>query len=297
LAAMGTVVVLMLIVVNVKAFYANKQFYFGLNYYVQQYPEEGFDSFNRAMAINQPYTNEIKAEFLSVITQMIQQYSIPENPKKHIDVALVKYSDALGSDPNNYLYYSRLADARTAFFQVDKKYLDGAWEAINRAMELSPNRQQSFYVTSKIKLLEGDLEGSFAEMEKAIALDPMVAEPHLYYGMLRFQATNDPSALDEIRKAMSMGRAPKNVQEARILGGYFGDTEDYEMAEYFFEYAVQYDPEDIEGGAKLAIVYYYNGKLDKSKELFSQILEDLPEDWYGSSYYLQLKPILDDLGL
>lgn len=280
--------------VNYRLWQANHWEYLALNNFVQDRGAEGLPYFNAALDAPSVYSNHVKSDLGgSMLSFLKQGVAIPDG-QKLVRRSMEELKKVAEREPLHYLYHLSLADAANTAYVMDASYLDLAEAELKIADKLSPNRQGTLYVLSKIRHLKGDKDGGLEAMKKAIELAPEVADPHFYYGMLLLDSKKNKEALDELRLAKNLGKIPTKPDEARLLGGYFADAEDYENAIYYFQKALDLNPKDKEAKVKLGLTYYFAGKFDLAKKFIGEVIRT--EDLTNSPQYEALKPILEELG-
>jgi tetratricopeptide (TPR) repeat protein len=176
-----------------------------------------------------------------------------------------------------------------------KKYLPAAEEEARKAIALSPLRQEIYFYLAKTKSLEGDNNAALAIAKQALDLDPKVADPHYYYGMLAFAVGKSEVGYNEVKKAISMGRRWRDFYEPRVAADFFADTKHLSEAIELYKAALALQPDDIETKAKLGAAYFLNGNNTEARKYLSDVAARF--DFSKSAAYPQYKPILDALGI
>lgn len=284
------------VVVNSKIVYANHLQFWGLNYFVNRMPDKAVESYKEGISLNEPYQHEISQSMVSALSQMVQQQEI-SNTIAVVDYALAQFDKVIQADPNNYYLYIVRADAGMIFQNLDKKYFKLIEENIRKAMSISPNRQQTYYMLSKLRLLEGDKKGALKEMQSAIDLDPVAADPHFFYGLLSFEIGDQKKGFEEIELAKSKGRNPNTAPEARIVAGYYGDAENYEEAARLYRLALKYSEADYESELKLGVVLAFTGQNAEAATYLRQFLSHVPDFFRNNPNAAQFKPVFEALGV
>ncbi len=281
--------------VNYRLWIANHWEYFAANYFVQDRGEEGLEYFNAAIDAPSVYSDQIKNDLGTSVPSFLKQgVPIPDG-KNLIKRSMEELKKVADRNPLQYFYHLSLADTANISYIIDSSYLDLAEEELKIAEKLSPKRQSTLHVLSKTLYLKGDKEGAISAMKKATDLAPEVPEPHFFYGMFLLDSGQNKEAIKELKSARDLGRMAKNVDEARLLGGYFADAEYYDIAVDYFQKALEFDPKDKEAKMKLGLTYYLMGKLDLAKKFIGEVIAT--EDLSKSPQYEAIKPILKDLGL
>ncbi len=235
IVAGSLVLVAWLVWVSGVSIYANQKQYEGLNYFANRMPDQAIDAYRKGFAVSYPYGSEIRQSYTASLKQLIGQIDIPHLTDA-IDLSISEFPAAIAQDPNNHFLYFTMADARTTYYRVDKKYLAGATEELDIADKLSPRRQQTYYARARVKLALGDNAGGLAEMQKAIDLAPEVGEPHFYHALLSIGTASIDSINRELVQSLDAGFQPKSVQELKLVFSYFMLNEQYQLgADYFSE--------------------------------------------------------------
>ena len=216
--------------------YGNTLQYQGLNYFVNRLPDEAIAAYRKGFSLNYPYAGEIRQSYVASLKQLIGQIEIVKVAQA-IQLGLDEYPKAIAADPYNHFSHFTIADARTTFYRVDKKFLAGAQEEIEMAEKFSPRRQQIFYVRSRIRLALGDTAGGLAEMQRAIDLAPDVGEPHFFHALLNVGTGTIDEINRELVLALDQGFEPVNLQQLRLVVQYFLLNEQYALgADYLDEF-------------------------------------------------------------
>jgi tetratricopeptide (TPR) repeat protein len=83
--------------------------------------------------------------------------------------------------------------------------LELAEEVLNKAMELSPRNQQTFWSLGQTKIFQGDHDKAIELMQKAVDLEPKFANSHWYLGLTYKIAGKFDLAAKEIEMAAQLG--------------------------------------------------------------------------------------------
>lgn len=277
---------------NIKIIYANRLHYQALSFAASDRPGESAQLFRRAISIEQPYRDEISINYLETVTEAVKRGSLTNN-KEDIETALAAAQQAIRRDPNNYLWLLTLADARTILYSIDAEFLEGAQEELDRAIELSPKRQQSYYTQAKLDFLTKGIDAARVQMEKAVSIDPQSGEPYFYYGLLEGQVGDLQKGIDKFEKARELNRSPHTFEEYKLVAGYYADTTHYDRAQEYYKKALTFDPGDTDLRLRLGLVYYYANKFDEAKKQLEPIVPAV----LSSPSFEQLRPILIELGI
>lgn len=294
---------------NYEIFDASRYEYWGVNYFLNLLPESSMVSFSQAINTVTPYADDIKMNYANTVKQAFQQ-GVEYPNLAQLQSKLNDYmTEIIKRRPSNYFYYVSLAEYKNVFSRYNPNYLKEAEELVYKALEISPKRQQVYYILAKTKLLQNDPKGAYEAFEKAVALNPDAADPHFYFGLMAYGLGDAKKGLEEITIAENLGRKPQKSEEAIVLGNFMGDYQhDYKKAIELYKSALVLLPPGVGPEMpkyqninkpniilKLAIAYYLDGDFDNAKKMFIELsglisIKSLP-------IYPDLKPVLQQLNL
>lgn len=274
--------------------------YNGPNYFLLGNNDLSLKAFKDSLSIPNPYQDETRNNFASVVKQA-ESEGVHFPDIKNLQGDIVKEVEkVVARHPLDYFNYTFLAEFKNQFYQYNSSYLDDADALAKKALELSPGRQQVYYVIAKTALLRGDKDKAIKVFEETVALAPEAGDPHFYLGILGYE-THDISLGDqEIARAKELGRIPNTFDEAVALGTLVGDLkEDYKSAAYYYGLALGY-PENssvkrFNTELQLAIALYYDKRPDEARPYFEEVAKNF--NLKSTTMYEGLKPIYDDLGI
>ena len=200
---------------------------------------------------------------------------------KDVQTAIAAYTDAIGLDANYALAFARRSKAFTLYGD---------------------------YLATRVEDRKSRFDQAYADAQRAIALEPDLAEGHLalgrYFaiGALDFARANDeyeralalaPGDAQVLREASgfagNMGRADTSVAAARhavmldplnqhaylILGTVLFYARQYDEAIGAYQHILALDPDDLEASALIGFAYYNLGKFRSAGES----CETKPDNW------------------
>lgn len=295
---------------NYNIFLASRMEWWGINYFVNARLPQSLDGFNAAMRVPTPYRDDIRKDFAGTVKQAYQQWTeYPDinNLQKRL---ISELETTISRHPLDYFNYVALADFKNTFAEFNRAYLKDAEDLSAKALELSPRRQQIYYVIAKSKILEGDYPAAFEAFDTAMNLNIKAGDPHFFYGLLAYQVAGSKKGEEmqallrkgrsEIALAKQFGREPREAAEAIALGNFVGDLDhNYDAAaDYFFRaiemnYGLSKDTRDAE--MKLAVAYYLGGRKDRAREWFIGLGKKV--NYKELRIWPDLEPVLKELGV
>ena len=142
--------------------------------------------------------------------------------------------------PFNVKYYLTLGKLYAADFELEK-----AGNSFEKALTLSPKRQEVYYELGQIKLSQGKFSEAAEIYEKALRLNEKIRDSHWYYGLAAILNENYEEGIKEIEKAHKMGRRfGTNLDSLLIIAQGYAEIENFEKAITFCDLALKRDPKN-----------------------------------------------------
>jgi len=142
------------------------------------------------------------------------------------------FERAIECDPKFARAYCGLADCGSLLYSEydgDRKFLDGAMDAVTRAMDLQPNLAEAhasmgLALSGSMGLalsMTGEIRNAEEEFAIAIELDPDLYEAHYYWARLCFEQANLSEAADHFEQAWRV--SPRDPKAPSLLIGIYRD--------------------------------------------------------------------------
>lgn len=294
---------LMPIYYNYQIFKGANYEYWGINYFLNQLRESSLVSFSKGIEVKTPYIDDIRKNFSNTVKQAYLQDM--EYPKlDELQSTLVKtLKTVIERHPKDFLNYLTLAEFYNTFYVYDPSYIEKANKLENKALELSPERQQIYYVIAKTKLLEKDIKGAYDAFGKTVSLSPNSGDPHFFFGLMAYGLGDFKKGSEEIDIAKKLGRIPQKVEELVNLGNFSGDLENnYKKAIEYYKTALVIINGERTGNTlaqrqevllKLAVAYYFDYDYEQSRQVFLALKKIV--DLKSLPIYPNLEPVLQEL--
>jgi tetratricopeptide (TPR) repeat protein len=133
---------------------------------------------------------------------------------------------------------------------------------VNRAIESDPNSAQYQYVKGNLAESMGKLEDARTAFDKALELDPTIADAHAGLGRLYFN------------KAVKMSEEANDIKDNKKYNAAKSKADDvFKQSIPFFKKAAELKPEELEYKRTLKTLYY---RLQMDKD-FNEISKELSE--------------------
>ena len=145
-----------------------------------------------------------------------------------------------------------------------------------RAIELDPADPLGYWASSIGRLWQRDLEGSLADIDRAVALGPNYAEAHATRGYILSYASRPAEAVESLKRSMQLDpRHPPIwlhfLAHAYFVGGQYAD------AASLLERRIRLQPETDISRALLAACYGHLGRADDAREMWDALVEINPD--------------------
>lgn len=290
---LAALLVLPLLYLNYEIAVGSEYEYDGTNYLLNFLPETSLVAFSAGLDTATPYIDDIRKNFAGTVMQAEEQGLQYPNISDLQAKLRSEMQAVIQRNPEEFYNYLLLAQFEINFRNFNSSYVNEAEVLANKALELSPNRQQTYLFLAKIKTIRGDISGAFATLDKVIALNPIAGDPHFYYGLLAYGTGDVKKGAAEIAKAGSLGRYVQRPEEAIALGNFIGDYEhDYAKAISYYSEALTMSNKIEQPNVllKLALAYYYNHDFDTSRKTFLELASKI--DMTKLPIYEKLIPIL-----
>jgi len=278
-------------------------YYWMINNFLNGAVSESVAAYERGLAQKSPYEVYLVKDFAGIVKDGIAQGVDFGNNAELQKEILAKLEEKIGAHEQDYYLHITIADLYVAFYQFGgEEYLTKARQHIDRALELSPNRQQAYYIIARIELSRGNKTGTIEALKKAVEIDPSVGDTRFFYGLIAYEFGDIKTGDEQITKAKELGRVPKTAQEAMNLAVVIGDRKgDYGQAVEILKNAVELAKTGtnktiiLNARLRLAVAYYMAEQYANAKEAFSSLSKDI--NLRTLPMWPQLEPVMRELGV
>jgi len=187
--------------------------------------------------------------------------------KREMDKAIEYFQQAIAREPDYALAYAGLSQCYTTQSYLRGAERDGrvelAREAAEKALQLDPELAEGYTASGMIKMMfDLDWPGARADLEKAVALGPNSVPSVVALGdYLLFTGQYD-RALAQYDRAMELD--PLSVGACHDLAITYLGLHRYEQSETYFKRAIDLNPNWTWGYVKLALTYSRMGRCDEA---------------------------------
>lgn len=146
--------------------------------------------------------------------------------KNKFKLAIEMFQKAIQKDPNYALAYAGLADCYSyiyLWFQLDKEILDQAFSASQKALELDPDLAEAHISHGLTMAIKSEYDEAEKAFEKAIHLNPQLFEAYYQFGRTCMGQGKHEQAQKLFEKASQL--QPDNYESAILLAATYRETD------------------------------------------------------------------------
>jgi O-antigen ligase len=181
-------------------------------------PRAGLALYEDALQHFYPYQDKQKLQCAALLIQSVVQGPRGPDDQIRIDSALRLGREAVSAHPHDAYLCLWFAVLQTNLgINVDKKYLDGGAALGERALALSPLRQEVMVHLGRTYVLRSEFHRAAEVNRKMVEAYPAYALAHWYYGLSLIKDSQLERAKMEIRTALDLGYHPQDSDESQIV--------------------------------------------------------------------------------
>jgi tetratricopeptide (TPR) repeat protein len=180
------------------------------------------------------------------------------------------YLDVLQKDPNHIEGHILKG---SVLFASGKR--EEAFAAINRAVELNPQRIESLMSLALFYRQVNDFAKAEEVYKRALSINDRSALAHLEYAKFYVAQNRLDMAEAEFRRAVEVD--PKNRDARLTLASFYLVNKQLDRAEEAFKALAEVDGDRPEGRAVLADFYASVGRYDEAANIYQQIVSSAPD--------------------
>ncbi|MDO8601102.1 MAG: tetratricopeptide repeat protein [bacterium] len=243
--------------------------------------EETISSFQKAIAASPISIIEAPEQFSKKIDgytfDQRQDRAAIENGFALATAALKK---SIEKNPVDYRLYLVLGRSYNNFFffSQDQKWLQEAESYLNKAMELSPKNQQTYWSLAQTKLSQQKPDESVSLLQKAIDLEPRYAQSSWYLALAYKILGKNELALEKVKDAEKAGFNWKGDLDSlgKVIDIYQNLKNDAELIK-LYPLAIVMNPKNAQFWAAQAVALANLGRFQEARVSAQKALELNPE--------------------
>lgn len=250
-------------------------------------PVEGIEAYKKALNYNTPLDRDGRSAFTRAVLKNSQKFDKIDVQKAReiFGLAIEQADKNVAYNPNDTLLQMELSQTlnmASTFYRDDKDkfafYSARAEEAINKSIEASPGRVNTYFNKGQIYLNRGDVDGAIEILRQAVDLKPNYFESNCQLARLKIFYDKE-GGYDDMDKCIDLGGAsmltPANF--AKIVANHYEEKGDTERLLKVYEQLSILAPKDSEIWAGLANLYSQAKDIEKAKNAALKAVEANPE--------------------
>lgn len=195
------------------------------------------------------------------------------------------FQRAIARDPKFARAHCGLADcgSQLFFWEGDSTYFEGVFETINKALDLEPNLAEAHASMGFALSLSGDREKAEQEFAIATELDPDLYEAHYFWGRLCFTHGALSDAATHYERAWKL--SPRDPQTPGLLLGIYRDLnrddEVKNVAQMTLEMGLrrlELEPDNTRACMSCAFALVYLGRFLDAEDMVDRAIKNDPSD-------------------
>jgi serine/threonine protein kinase/Flp pilus assembly protein TadD len=199
----------------------------------------------------------------------LNRYDIPGNTA----LAISLYQKALANTPEDALAEAGHARASWRMYldTSDKKWIDAANQASDKAMSLNPRLAEVETTAGALHVGQGKVDVGMQELRKALALDGRSADVHAALGEAYRKQGRTDQAEDELRSAMDLD--DDNWRWPYLLGALNLDAGDWKSARENLQRSLDETPDNARVLYDMGVVNWKQDRLQDATADFSKAIQ------------------------
>lgn len=154
-----------------------------------------------------------------------------------------------------------------------------AFAELNKAIELNPQRVESYLSLARFYIVTNERDKSEEIFRKAISIDQNSPLAHSEYGKFLVQSNRLPEAEAELQKAVQVGPTDRNARF--VLASFYLVNKQLDKAEAEFKNLAGLDAEKPESQVVLADFYSSVNRMDDAIRIYNEVLAKSPDYLQG----------------
>ena len=147
----------------------------------------------------------------------------------------------------------------------------GAEEALNKALQLSPNDAQAESLLGWAQMLQDKFDDALLNFQKVLVREPQNALARINVGYICLKKRIFGEAIEHLSRAIRLDNDKKATLYAHFyLGLVYLERDMFEDAQTFFQKTLALGPNLIEAYYELGRAFWFNGQRDEAIETWKQ---------------------------
>ena len=191
---------------------------------------------------------------------------IPDETKKQLIALIVDgMKKSLEMEPLNVRLMMMLGNFYMASLQYEPSLINEADTLLQKALELSPERQELLFSISQLKAYEGKIGEILPLLKKAVELNDQAPQSHWNYGLMAIVLNEKSLGESEIKRAKELGFAYNVAAMKQLISAYMQTLDRQKMMALYQEW-IGLDPTNPDAYLNLAATFYQLGEKENARD-------------------------------
>jgi len=194
--------------------------------------------------------------------------------RSNLKFAILEMENAISENRQDVQFYSLLGGLCNKYYSSfrEEEYLDKAEKTLQRAIELSPDREILYFEYGQTMVFKKDYQRAIELFKKGVDLNPSVPVSHWYLGVAYSYTKEYNLADSEISEAIRLGYEYKTVRDILNIVPIYIELKNYRRLESLYLDVLYLDPKRADIYISLALVYKELGDNIKAAEMANKAI-------------------------
>ncbi|MBI3627229.1 MAG: O-antigen ligase family protein [Candidatus Sungbacteria bacterium] len=192
-------------------------------------------------------------EQLAAMVRGVLSSATPQDAKSFIDFAVLHLQDLTNIANPDAKHLLFLGSAFNTGVRFDQAYAQKALDALNKAKNLAPQKQQIYFELANTYLIAGNLNDAIQTLQRVVDLDPAYPGAELNLGIVALLAARRDIADPAIARYESLPKAPDASELERLVQVYI-QVSDMKGARRVMEELLKIDDRNSQYWAQYAAI-------------------------------------------
>ncbi len=209
---------------------------------------QAIEPIKKALGYHNFTEGEVAKEFTKIIEQKTGDPDFAPYKEETLNFTIKEVERIYKKHPYDVTFPIMLGELYNIGSEFDPSFLRKGEEVLLKAIELSPERQSTYWIAGQNKLLLGKFKEGIGLFQQALYLNPVEAEKakaFWYLGVALSTAGRHQEALDKLLLAQKLGYNWKTTRALRFFGETYLKVGNPKKAIEYYERAALSEPKDV----------------------------------------------------
>ncbi len=188
------------------------------------------------------------------------------------EAALNDFRHLLEVDKEDVVSLQAMGEAMASLGEYDE-----ARKTLDELIEKTPDQSVGYAIRARVRMAQGDLDAAEEDLNAAIKIDPRDLIALMMRTRLRMTLEKNDLALSDANRVLEL--RPGLPQAILLRSLVHSAAKDYPKAVSDLKRLLRRDEKSVEIRLQLATIYAIDGKPREAIKLFSDVLDEEPDQW------------------